>query len=68
MMKPALRGLKAKMDYAEYGGAPLLGVNGISVVCHGSSKATAIRNAIRVAHECHSNGFVDQLKTKLERV
>lgn len=37
------------LDYSQYGGAPLLGVKGISIVCHGSSNATAIRNAIRVA-------------------
>jgi phosphate acyltransferase len=37
------------LDYSQYGGAPLLGVKGISIICHGSSNATAIRNAIRVA-------------------
>lgn len=66
LMKPALRGLKHKMDYAEYGGAPLLGVNGISVVCHGSSKAKAIRNAVRIAHDCYENRFVDRIKEQLE--
>lgn len=66
LMKPALRGLKHRMDYAEYGGAPLLGVNGISIVCHGSSKAPAIRNAVRVARECHEKQFVQEIKTRLE--
>ena len=65
-MKPALRGLKHRMDYAEYGGAPLLGVNGISIVCHGSSKADAIRNAVRVAIECHEKQFVQEIKNRLE--
>jgi glycerol-3-phosphate acyltransferase PlsX len=37
------------MDYEEYGGAPLLGVNGVSIVSHGRSGAKAIKNAIRVA-------------------
>jgi glycerol-3-phosphate acyltransferase PlsX len=37
------------LDYSEYGGAPLLGVKGISIICHGSSTANAIKNAIRVA-------------------
>jgi glycerol-3-phosphate acyltransferase PlsX len=37
------------LDYSQYGGAPLLGVKGVSIICHGSSNATAIRNAIRVA-------------------
>lgn len=66
LMKPALRGLKHRMDYAEYGGAPLLGVNGISIVCHGSSKAAAIRNAVRVARECHEKQFVQEIKNRLE--
>lgn len=66
LMKPALRGLKHRMDYAEYGGAPLLGVNGISIVCHGSSKADAIRNAVRVAIECHEKQFVQEIKNRLE--
>ena len=41
--------LKKKIDYAEFGGAPLLGVNGITVICHGRSSAKAIKNAIRLA-------------------
>ena len=37
------------LDYSEYGGAPLLGVRGVSIICHGSSPIRAIKNAIRVA-------------------
>ena len=37
------------LDYSEYGGAPLLGVRGISIICHGSSSANAIKHAVRVA-------------------
>jgi len=48
-MKPALRKFKKKMDYAEYGGAPLLGVNGICIISHGKSTGKAIKNAIKVA-------------------
>jgi glycerol-3-phosphate acyltransferase PlsX len=44
-----LRNLKRKIDYAEFGGAPLLGVNGIAIICHGRSSAKAIKNAIRRA-------------------
>lgn len=62
LMLPALKGIKNRMDYAEYGGAPLLGVDGISIICHGSSKAKAIANAIRVAGECYSQGFINALK------
>jgi glycerol-3-phosphate acyltransferase PlsX len=51
LMRPAFQKLKAKMDYAEYGGAPLLGINGISIISHGRSSDRAIKNAIRVAVE-----------------
>jgi glycerol-3-phosphate acyltransferase PlsX len=37
------------LDYSEYGGAPLLGVKGVSIICHGASPPNAIKNAIRVA-------------------
>ncbi|MBN1525969.1 MAG: phosphate acyltransferase PlsX, partial [Candidatus Omnitrophica bacterium] len=47
----AFNELKKKMDYSEYGGAPLLGVDGRCIICHGSSTAKAIKNAIRVASE-----------------
>jgi len=50
-LRPALRKLKRRMDYAEYGGAPLLGVNGAIVIAHGASGAKAIKNAVRVAGE-----------------
>lgn len=50
-MLPALRNFKKQVDHAEYGGAPLLGLNGTCVICHGSSRAKAIMNAIRVASE-----------------
>ncbi|MGE5557902.1 MAG: phosphate acyltransferase PlsX [Bacillota bacterium] len=49
LIKPSLKGLLLRMDYAEYGGAPLLGLKNISIISHGSSKARAIKNAIRVA-------------------
>lgn len=51
LMKPALRNFKRKTDYAEYGGAPLLGINGTCIISHGRSSAKAIRNAIKVAGE-----------------
>jgi len=49
LMKNSLRRLKKNMDYSEYGGAPLLGVNGIVMIGHGRSSAKAIKNAIRAA-------------------
>ena len=48
---PALRGLKRRIDYAEYGGMPLLGVKGGCLIAHGRSDARAIRNALRAARE-----------------
>jgi glycerol-3-phosphate acyltransferase PlsX len=46
LMGPFLRRMRRTFDYAEYGGAPLLGLNGLVVICHGSSSAKAIKNAI----------------------
>jgi len=48
---PALLAFRRELDYAEYGGAPLLGVNGACIICHGGSSARAIRNAIAVAQQ-----------------
>lgn len=49
LSRGALKGIKARMDYSEYGGAPLLGVRGVCVIGHGRSNANAVKNAIRVA-------------------
>jgi glycerol-3-phosphate acyltransferase PlsX len=49
LAKPAFQSIKKRLDYTEYGGAPLLGVRGVSIICHGASGANAIKNAIRVA-------------------
>jgi glycerol-3-phosphate acyltransferase PlsX len=48
-IRPAYRRFHRKVDYAEYGGAPLLGINGNLIVCHGNSSAKAIKNAVRSA-------------------
>jgi len=61
LVLPALRGLKKQVDYTEYGGAPLLGVQGVSIICHGSSNARAIKNAIKVAVRCVEQGLVTGL-------
>lgn len=50
-IKSALKGFKKKTDYAEYGGAPLLGINGTSIISHGRSTSKAIKNALKVASE-----------------
>jgi glycerol-3-phosphate acyltransferase PlsX len=51
LAKKAFGKFSKRVDYAEYGGAPLLGVNGTGIVCHGRSNAKAIKNAIKVAAE-----------------
>lgn len=61
MLKPGLTKIKKKLDYTEYGGAPLLGVNGIAIVAHGTSNAKAIYNAIRVAREAAENQVVEAI-------
>ncbi len=50
-IKKALRGFKKKTDYAEYGGAPLLGINGTCIISHGRSTSKAIKNAVKIAAE-----------------
>lgn len=65
LVLPAFRGLKKKLDYAEYGGAPLLGVNGGFIICHGSSKAKAIKNAIRVAKEFTEKKVVEHIRENI---
>jgi phosphate acyltransferase len=51
VVRPRLRKLVKRLDYAEYGGVPLLGVNGSAIISHGRSKAKAIKNALRVARQ-----------------
>ncbi|WP_346682637.1 phosphate acyltransferase PlsX [Megasphaera stantonii] len=63
---PALRTLKKRLDFTEYGGAPLLGVNGSFIICHGSSKAKAIKNAIRVAGELAQQDVVGHIRKSIE--
>lgn len=60
-LKPAFSGLKKQMDYAEYGGAPLIGLRGAAIKCHGSSDARAIKNGIRVARQFVSQGVLAKI-------
>ncbi|HEY3914493.1 MAG TPA: phosphate acyltransferase PlsX [Verrucomicrobiae bacterium] len=59
LSRGAFADFKKRVDYTEYGGAPLLGLNGICVICHGRSNAKAISNAIRVAKE-FAQGKIDE--------
>jgi glycerol-3-phosphate acyltransferase PlsX len=55
---PSIKSMQKKMDWEESGGAPLLGVNNVSIVCHGSSNAYAVASAVRVAKTCIKNNFI----------
>lgn len=61
-----LLNLKRKIDYAEFGGAPLLGVNGITMICHGRSSAKAIKNAIRRAKGMAEGGVRELIQRDIE--
>lgn len=67
LMKPALKALKKKLDYTEYGGAPLLGVKGVTIISHGSSNAWAFRNAIRIACESVESNLVNEIATNISK-
>ena len=60
-MKSPFQQLRKRADYSEVGGAPLLGVNGIVIVCHGSSKVHTLRNAIKHAQECADQRLNDKI-------
>jgi len=60
-LKPSLMRFKRDLDYAEYGGAPLFGVDGVVIIGHGRSNAKAIKNAIRVAKEEVERGFNEKV-------
>jgi phosphate acyltransferase len=62
LARPAFQNLKKRLDYAEYGGAPLLGVRKIVVVGHGSSNARAVRNAIRNVKEFSEHGALERIE------
>jgi glycerol-3-phosphate acyltransferase PlsX len=66
MVKKELKAMKKRFDYEEYGGALLLGIDGVSIISHGSSKAKAIKNAIRVAAESLKAGIVNKIKNEVQ--
>ena len=60
-LRSNLRRIKKRLDHAEHGGALLLGVNGVAVIGHGSSKALSVVSALRIAHSAASHGVMDDL-------
>ena len=67
LVRSGFRDIKKNLDYAEYGGAPLVGVKGISIICHGSSNAKAVKNAIKVAARCVEGDFLSQIDLALTK-
>ena len=63
LARPAFQNLKKRLDYSEYGGAPLLGVQRIVVIGHGSSNARAIRNAVRNVKEFSERGALERIES-----
>ncbi|GAB7027312.1 phosphate acyltransferase PlsX [Geotalea toluenoxydans] len=66
LSRRAFINFKKKVDYTEYGGAPLLGIDGVGMICHGGSNAKAIKNAIRFAHEYARKGVNQRMVEKLQ--
>ncbi len=65
LMRPRLRAIRQYADYSEYGGAPLLGVNGIVMICHGRSSAKAIKNAVRAACREAEHNILETMKREV---
>jgi glycerol-3-phosphate acyltransferase PlsX len=66
LMRGAFARLKARIDYAEHGGAPLLGCKGAVVIAHGSSSAVAMMNAVRAAEACAGHDLEDEISRVCE--
>jgi glycerol-3-phosphate acyltransferase PlsX len=67
LIRDGVRQLRARMDWREFGGAPLLGIDGVAVVAHGRSDARAIKNAIRVTREAVDNRLVGKIRAEVGR-
>ena len=63
---PAFERFRRRIDYTEMGGAPLLGIDGAAIICHGASPVKAIKNAVRVAQEWATAGLNEHIKAAIE--
>jgi glycerol-3-phosphate acyltransferase PlsX len=68
LARSAFTDFKKRVDYSEYGGAPLLGVKGVCIICHGRSDANAMKNAIRVAADFASSNMNQRIEEELRDV
>src|SRR6202012_3915771 len=67
LSRKAFADFKKRLDYSEYGGAPLLGIKGVCIVSHGSSNANAIKNAVRVAMEFANSSLNRTIEERIAR-
>ena len=65
LIRPGVRQIRARIDWREFGGAPLLGIDGVAVVAHGRSDARAVKNAIRVARDAVKNQLVGKIRAEV---
>jgi glycerol-3-phosphate acyltransferase PlsX len=65
LIRPGVRQLRRRVDWREFGGAPLLGIDGVAVVAHGRSDARAIKNAIRVTRDAVQNQLVGKIRAEV---
>jgi glycerol-3-phosphate acyltransferase PlsX len=68
LLIPTFRQIKQKYDWEEYGGVPLLGINGVSIICHGKSSAKAIKNAITEAAKVVRENVNEQIRANIEKM
>ena len=68
MLKGNLKQFKNKIDYAEYGGAPLLGIDGIVIIGHGRSNQRAVKNAVRAAIREVEHDLNGKIKRKVDEI
>ena len=65
LIRPRVRNIRARIDWREFGGAPLLGIDGIAVVAHGRSDARAMKNAVRVTRDAVRNELVAKIRAEV---
>ena len=67
LIRPGIRQIRDRIDWREFGGAPLLGIDGVAVVAHGRSDARAVKNAIRVTRDAVQNQLVGKIRAEVGR-
>jgi glycerol-3-phosphate acyltransferase PlsX len=68
LIRPGVRQIRARIDWREFGGAPLLGIDGVAVVAHGRSDARAMKNAIRVTRDAVQNQLVGKIRAEVGKL